>query len=57
MCRDSSKYNDLRCNKSDGVKQDFQYLVFEKFLRHSILKGMLPLYLMDTSIAKQNHVR
>jgi hypothetical protein len=40
-----------------GYDQDFQYLVFEKFLGYSILKVMLHLYLNNTSIAKQNHVK
>lgn len=39
--------------KLKGYDENFQQLVFEKVLGHPILKGMLPLYLTNVSIAKK----
>jgi hypothetical protein len=39
--------------KLKGYDEKFQQLVFEKVLGCPILKGMLPLYLTNVSIAKK----
>ncbi len=43
------------CDTLNGYPKSFQFLILEKFLNNSLVKGCVPKYLQNLARIKENH--